>query len=334
MTAAYRNGTRILLGDSNETTIAEMCHLLESWGYTVDVARSGTDVLTCLGRPDAPEIVMLDNSLVGLSAFDVFHRLRQTEARKRLWTMLLTETVNQQLVQRAVDAGVDDLVMRPLQELDLRVRLSTAERMRILQDELQHSMERARFYDTHDKLTGVLNRETVLQTLFRETDRVQRMHTPLGFMLIDLDDFSKVNSQISFEAGDRVLQQTVERLQRYLRSYDIVGRMGEDEFLIGLPGCNKDDTSNLADRLRKLIFHKPFDLGFRTVNVTASFGLAQSRGRTPLVVLREAEQALVHSKAMGKNYIYRWGDKVSDPLPSPLVEEGPEPDATATETVA
>jgi diguanylate cyclase (GGDEF)-like protein len=334
MTAAYRNSTRILLGDSNESTIAEMCHLLEAWGYTVDVARSGTDVLNRLSSPDAPEIVMLDNNLAGISAFDVFHRLRQTEARKRLWTMLLTETVNQQLVQMAVDAGVDDLVTRPLQEFDLRVRLNTAERMRILQDELDHSMERARFYNTHDKLTGVLNRETILQTLFRETDRVQRMHTPLGFMLIDLDDFSKINLQMSLEAGDRILQQTVERLQRYLRSYDIVGRMGEDEFLIGLPGCGKDDTSNLAHRLRKLVFHKPFEMGFQTVNVTASFGLAQSRGRTPLVVLREAEQALAHSKAMGKDYIYRWGDRVSDPLPGPAAEEGPEPDEKARETVA
>lgn len=328
MTTAYQPGTRVLLGDSNEETANALLQLLESWNYRGEVARSGTDVLVKLAEPGAAEIVLLDSNLTGTPAIDVLHKLRQSEARKRLWTILIMSQVGPDLVQMAVDAGVDDLVARPLQELDLKVRLHIAERMRVLQEELNHSMERARFYNQHDKLTGILNRETILSNLFRETDRVQRMRTPLCFMLLDLDNFSQINEELGLDAGDRVLQMVVERFQRYLRSYDLIGRMGEDEFLIALPGCGKDDSVMLAERLRKVVFSKPFDLGFRTVSVTGSFGLAQSRGRSPLVVLRDAQQALFYAKALGPNYIFRFGDKIpakiatdDDPPPSPGPEQ-------------
>jgi two-component system, cell cycle response regulator len=317
MTTAYHPRTRILLGDSNEETARSLCQMLESWNYEVDLARSGSEVLLKLAEPHSAAIILLDAMLTGTPAIDVLHKLRQSERRKRMWTILLTNSADPDLVQMAVDAGVDDLVARPLQEQDLKVRLHTAERMRVLQEELNHSLERARFYNLHDKLTGVLTRETILSNLFRETDRVQRMRTPLCFMLLNLDNFTQLNAEWGIEAGDRILQMTVERFQRYLRSYDLIGRMGEDEFLIALPGCNKEDGLMLAERLRKLVFQKPFDLGFRTVEVSASFGLSQSRGRSPLVVLREAEQALYYAKALGPNYIFRFGDKV----PSKIAEE-------------
>lgn len=331
MTTAYQPGTRILLGDSNQETASNLKALLESWSYQIEVVGTGGEVLSRLGNAEPAEIVMLNSNLTGPSAIDVLHRLRQSETRKRMWTILLVSSIEPELVQMAVDAGVDDLVAHPLQEHDLKVRLHTAERMRVLQEELNHSMERARFYNQHDKLTGVLNRETILSNLFRETDRVQRMRTPLCFMVLDLDHFSGINTDHGLEAGDRVLQMVVERFQRYLRSYDLIGRMGEDEFLIALPGCSKEDSTVLAERLRKVVFQKPFDIGFRTVSVTACFGLAQSRGRSPLVVLREAQQALFYAKALGPNYIFRFGDKV----PAKLAEgKDPESSGPEEQTVA
>jgi two-component system, cell cycle response regulator len=327
MTTAYQPGTKILLGDSNDETGEGLRQILESWHYNVDMAKSGTEVLLKLAEPDAAEIVLLDSNLTEIPAIDILHRLRQSGKRKRMWTILLTDAVDPSLVQMAVDAGVDDLIARPLKELDLNVRLHTAERMRILQNELNHSLERARFFDVHDRLTGALNRETILSNLFRETDRVQRMRTPLCFMLFALDSFSQLNGEWGTEIGNRVLQMVVERFQRYMRSYDLIGRMGEDEFLIALPGCGKDDGLMLAERLRKVVFQKPFDLGFRRTHpITACFGLAQSRGRSPLVVLREAEQALYYAKALGPNYIFRFGDKI----PAKLKEKhsSPSPDPT------
>ncbi|MBV8631254.1 MAG: diguanylate cyclase, partial [Silvibacterium sp.] len=103
--------------------------------------------------------------------------------------------------------------------------------------------------------------------------------------------------------GDRILQELANRFRRFLRSYDLIGRCGEDEFLIALPGCTSDQAGKMAIRLKQTVLQKPFQTGRDMVTLTGSIGIAQSKGRSPLVVLREAEQALRDAKASGRNAI-------------------------------
>jgi len=139
-----------------------------------------------------------------------------------------------------------------------------------------------------DLLTGLWNRESVLRLLCLETDRVQRMGMPLSLLLLDIDNFSQINDQHGNDVGDKVLHEMSIRLRRYMRSYDLLGRSGSDEFLIALPGCNAHQARHLANRIRNIMLHMPFAAGNGRIRITASIGLTQSRGRTPLVVLREA----------------------------------------------
>lgn len=153
---------------------------------------------------------------------------------------------------------------------------------------------------SRDPLTGVWDRESLLALLFPETDRVQRMGTSLTLLLLDVDHFSRV-AEFGMQAGDQVLREMAARLRRYLRSYDLLGRSGDDEFLIALPGCSSEQALQLAERIRTDLFHRPFAAGSDVITLTASIGLAQSRGRSPLVALREAEQALATAKLEGRN---------------------------------
>jgi diguanylate cyclase (GGDEF)-like protein len=129
------------------------------------------------------------------------------------------------------------------------------------------------------------------------------MKTPLTLLLLDLDGFSRVNLEYGYEAGDNVLREMANRFRRHLRSYDLIGRCGEDEFLLGLPGCSSEHAVSMSERMVKSVFHKLFDVGYETVSITVSIGLSQSRGRSPLVVLREAERALADAKLAGRNCI-------------------------------
>ena len=86
--------------------------------------------------------------------------------------------------------------------------------------------------------------------------------------------------------------QVAARTARLLRSYDLLGRPGMDEFLVVLPGCAMDNATMLAERLRMDVFSAPFHVGGESIRLSACFGLASSNGRSPVVVLREAEQAL------------------------------------------
>jgi two-component system cell cycle response regulator len=156
----------------------------------------------------------------------------------------------------------------------------------------------------HDRVTGVFNRETMLAILFRETDRVQRLRGALSVVLFDLDDFAHWNSELGREACDELLREVAMRSGRILRSYDLLGRVGKDEFLLALPGCSTINAMMLAERLRIDVFGEPFVVkhdGGKLVQVglTASFAIAASRGRSPVVVLREAEQTLAQCKLAG-----------------------------------
>src|SRR5580698_2789961 len=108
-----------------------------------------------------------------------------------------------------------------------------------------------------DPLTGLYTRSAALAMLFRETDRVQRHNSPLSLVLFDIDDFSHWNSRLGAAACDTLLYQISIRTNRLLRSYDLLGRIGADEFLIALPGCCIDKAVILTARIRSNVFNIP-----------------------------------------------------------------------------
>jgi diguanylate cyclase (GGDEF)-like protein len=154
-----------------------------------------------------------------------------------------------------------------------------------------------------DHLTGVLSREALLGLLFRETDRAQRTKSALGLILFDIDDFGHWNARLGAGACDELLRQVAERTVPQLRSYDLLGRFGKDEFLVGLPGCDAALAVVLAQRLCRSIFSAPYRVAEQFIRLSACFGIAASPGRSPLVVLREAEQALRAAKEAGPESI-------------------------------
>jgi diguanylate cyclase (GGDEF)-like protein len=157
-------------------------------------------------------------------------------------------------------------------------------------------------------LTGVYNRETMLAMLFRETDRVQRLKSSLCLILFDIDDFGHWNSRLGTEACDELLCQVSSRSTHLLRSYDLLGRPGKDEFLMALPGCSSANAVLMAERLRSDVFSSPYRVRGEAIRLSACFGIANSLGRSPVVVLREAEQALLVAKASGPESIQCAGD--------------------------
>ncbi len=152
--------------------------------------------------------------------------------------------------------------------------------------------------------------------LFRETDRVQRTKASLCMVLFDIDDFGHWNSRLGSDACDELLCKVVSRTTRLLRSYDLFGRPGKDEFLVALPGCSAISAIMLAERLRHDVFSSPFRVSDQSIRLSACFGIASSHGRSPVVVLREAEQALQDAKVEGPESINCF-DGSLQPTPRP-----------------
>jgi len=175
-----------------------------------------------------------------------------------------------------------------------------------------------------DTMSGVYNREAILSMLFRETDRVQRTGSPLSLLLLDIDDFSGWNSRLGKEACDDLLCQVAGRLTRLLRSYDLLGRIGNDEFLLGLPGCEPANAVRLAERIRAEVFCTMFQVGEESSRLSACIGIAFSQGRSPVVVLREAVQALGWARQAGPESIQCWDNSVDGPVSVIFPDSGDE----------
>ncbi len=298
----------VLLGSASERMIECLGGTLESWHYQVELARTGTEALSRLGSQNPPPIALLDMDLISPSASDVVWEIRRRQEERHTWNILFSDRRDSDRVRSALQCGADDfLVFTPnlvtLDASDLRVRIRVAERVQSLASRIQKQSAELRYHATHDPLTGLWNREALISLIFQETDRVQRMKTPLSLMLLDLDNFSRINHDYGYEIGDRMLIEIGTRFRRQLRSYDLIGRCGEDEFLLALPGCTLEAGMQLADRIRETILARPFATDGEATTLTASIGVAVSRGRSPLVVLREAERALAEAKLSGKDCV-------------------------------
>jgi len=154
-----------------------------------------------------------------------------------------------------------------------------------------------------DPLTGLMTRPALLDTLFRETDRVQRSRQPLSLILLGIDDFEHWKSRLTRPQCDALICAVAERVGRMLRSYDALGRTGECEFLLIVPGCSMQNANLLAERLRAEVFSTPVTAGDDSLRLSACFGIASSEGRSPVVVLQEAESALRCAQKAGPESI-------------------------------
>jgi two-component system cell cycle response regulator len=298
----------VLIGSSSSTTTNYLAAILESWHYQIEVARNGTDALGRIDSVNPPSIALLDMDLTSPNAVEVVWEVRRRQEQRRTWNILLSDRPGKDRLRAALQCGADDYFVCTAGATDfdcneLKVRIRVAERVLALTNRVQKQSAELRYHVTHDGLTGLWNREALLSLIFQETDRVQRMKTPLSLMLLDLDDFSRINQDYGYETGDRVLIELANRFRRQLRSYDLIGRCGEDEFLLALPGCDLENAVLLADRIRESILARPFPVDREATTLNASFGVAISRGRSPLVVLREAERALAEAKLAGKNCV-------------------------------
>jgi two-component system cell cycle response regulator len=298
----------VLLGCSKPRMIESLASTLEAWHYQVEVVQNGNDALGRLDSGNPPSIAILDMDMAAPSSVEIVWKIRRRQEQRRTWNILISDCRDPDRVRAALQCGCDDFLVFPgeaggVDMTDLRVRIRVAERVISLTGRVQKQSAELRYHVTHDGLTGLWNREALLSLIFQETDRVQRMKTPLSLMLLDLDNFSRINHDYGYEMGDRILIELANRFKRQLRSYDLVGRCGEDEFLLALPGCTLENAVILAGRIGENILGRPFPVDREAATLTASIGVAISRGRSPLVVLREAERGLAEAKLSGKNCV-------------------------------
>lgn len=152
-----------------------------------------------------------------------------------------------------------------------------------------------------DFLTGFFNKRTIRNMLVNELERTIRYGIPLTVIFLDIDNFKSYNDTFGHVSGDVVLQKTADIIKNSIRTVDIAGRFGGEEFVIILPGTKEEGAVAVAERIRKSIETYPFP----HCKVTASLGIAFAKNSDSVdSLLKRADQALYQAKRQGKNRFY------------------------------
>ena len=311
-----------LLASPDPAVLSAVEPVLLAYGVPVRVVMDAAAALAALTSACTPAFAVLDMSLPGMEMGQFLAQVRSVNSDKELPIVLISDTVTEECTERLVEGIVEDLILRDAEPSYFKLRIDQVLRTLSIGRELEALREVSMTQLQTDRLTGVYNREAMLSMLFRETDRVQRLNSSLCIILFDIDDFGHWNGRLGADACDQLLCQVVERTLRILRSYDVLGRPGKDEFLIMLPGCTTVNAVMLAERLRLEVFSNPFRVGNDCIRLSACFGVANSMGRSPVVVLREAEQAMQWAKESGPESIEYFGDS-SRPTHPPVTYLSP-----------
>ncbi len=157
---------------------------------------------------------------------------------------------------------------------------------------------------TTDKLTGLLNRQT-LDVLFQQAlSLARRGNEPLTVVLADLDHFKHINDKHGHLTGDEVLKRVATCLRAQLRASDVVCRWGGEEFLLILKDCDAEAAAGLAEKLRETLEQDPDLLALAPKGCTASFGVAQFvPGESVESLVGRADAALYAAKQAGRNCV-------------------------------
>ena len=184
----------------------------------------------------------------------------------------------------------------------LRVRLSDSNR------ELRRAFDHIGELAIRDELTAAFNRRFLIDTLARERSRAERTHEPFSICLADLDHFKTINDTLGHAAGDSVLKHFAALAPRGLRGIDTFGRFGGEEFLLVLPGTDRQGAVAVAERVRAATEASVLpDLPFER-RITISIGVATYvPGEEVAALLARADKALYQAKNAGRNRVMALG---------------------------
>jgi diguanylate cyclase (GGDEF)-like protein len=158
----------------------------------------------------------------------------------------------------------------------------------------------------HDDLTGLFTKQYFIGRLKDEAKRCVRLDQHLSLMMIDIDFFKQYNDKFGHIAGDIVLKKVSLLLRNVLGEYNpLLCRFGGEEFLVMLPGLNKQKSMEIAEHLRKMIQFENITLRRQQTNITVSIGVASMPFDTKDddELVQKADKAMYNAKSKGRNKI-------------------------------
>lgn len=291
----------ILIVDDHPPNIHLLAEAL-SEDYELIVATNGQEAIDLALSGDAPDLILLDILMPGMSGYDVCERLRQEPWTKSTPIIFVTAKNREEDETFGLAAGAVDYITKPFSMPIVKARVRA-------HVELKRHRDLLETLSLRDGLTGIPNRRQFEQHLERCWRLACREHRPLSLCLADIDQFKLFNDRYGHIAGDECLRKVANSLHACAnRPLDLVARFGGEEFAAILHGTDAAGALDLGEALRVSIVTLaiPNNAAFAGAAVTVSVGVAtvmpdESFAATDLV--NRADQALYQAKGNGRNCV-------------------------------
>jgi two-component system, cell cycle response regulator len=297
-------GGRILMVDDHRTLAERVLSSLAD-EHTAELETNPTESLfhAVEGNYDLL-IVSLD--LDNFDSLRLCSQLRSLERTRNVPILAIAAADNDTRLVRALEIGVNDYLVRPIDKNEILARVRTQIRKKRytewLRDNAQLSIEMA----ITDALTGLYNRRYMESHIGTLVEQAVARDKPLAVLLLDIDYFKSINDGHGHDAGDDVLREFALRIRKSIRGLDLACRYGGEEFVVVMPETDMAVATMVAERLRRRIASEPFAIqkGARSIEVTISIGIAAlGPNDNPAAIIKRADQALYRAKRDGRNRV-------------------------------
>lgn len=242
--------------------------------------------------------------------FGLVSDLRSRTETRQSTQLILVPPDQPELGAMFLDLGADDIVANNACAGEITLRAHALIRRKQLHDQLRDMVRSGLHAAVTDPLTGLYNRRYVEPHLIRLAEQSRQAGTELAVMMLDIDHFKAVNDTYGHAAGDKVLVELAKRLRENLRTIDLVARIGGEEFLVAMPRTTVRQARATADRLRRMVNCRPFNLGPEqpSLRVTMSVGVAisgplQTQPAQLTLICDQADAALYAAKSAGRDQV-------------------------------
>ncbi|WP_112478055.1 GGDEF domain-containing protein [Vibrio variabilis] len=304
---------KILLVDDAQLERMQLQIRLKQLGHEVEVAASGREALALYPTFD-PELVLLDISMPEMDGFEVASEIRQRYEADWIPIIFLSSHDEPEMIAKAIDAGGDDYLVKPVNKIVLQSKLIAMQRIAHMRRELKQAssqLEEANRALQHqaneDGLTKLFNRRYMDQKLTELIQWHGRHQMPLSVILMDVDHFKAFNDNYGHTEGDQCLINIAQFLDvMFIRSGEYVGRYGGEEFVILLSRSDITEAEENAARVKDGIvsLNIPHEYSQTADRVTLSLGVYSTipTGTESINELYErADKLLYQAKRSGRN---------------------------------
>ena len=267
-------------------------------------AKTGMDAMKEIGSHDF-DLIVVSLNLEEEDGLRLCSHLRSNERTRNIPLLMVADEQDMPRVAQGLEIGAHDYILRPMDKNELLARSRTQIRRKRFQEHLRSNYELSLSMALVDSLTGLYNRryfEVHLQKLLAQQGSSSKS---LGVLLMDIDHFKGVNDTHGHGVGDEVLKVFADRMKDKIRSFDLVARLGGEEFVVLLPDVSHERAKFIAERLRRLISDEPIkcNVAEGALPITISVGgvVIDDPNHTIEEVLKFADDALYEAKNGGRN---------------------------------